>query len=492
MTVPLSLVRLCAGLCAALLLVTACDEDEVGPRCGSPYAGGVIEGQIATGDVQSPAEVSAIDCNSGSTFTTLADDAGRYHLDLPAGAYTLQAEFHWSGYSFAEDYRVFFVHRGPPYDINGGGDTLVVSADTVITADYLMGGLQVQIAMPGYADGSDLSLVGCRIGEGCGPGAAFCFDFGIVLEGETEGGQMLFTAGGIPPGDYLMNLQLPESSGSQSSDWVYQNLWLPDARRPADADTISVPAGGATHYAATIPANPAHLTGSITGSWQEIGRHKPRIFLVTPDSLATVAYFDTRGDGTFDADIQVPEPVRMRISIGGVDRWYPRGSFAEAEILDLGPGASLPPIIVVESGILIEVRSERLPAVWSAKLQLVTPADSRVVAEFAAEDYGNRPFHGFSNLDPGSYWLRILQARSENQVWRPQWYDRVTDPQQATLIHVPGAGGYEQITITLEEGGRIEGAIWCVDTPKTSGVLIYLTSSGDPTTLRRLPLAEDG
>jgi hypothetical protein len=474
------------GLLAALLSSTACNEEGLRAPCGSLRAGGVIEGRVATGDVRPQVRVTADDCAGMGTITTVADETGAFRLELPVGTYILRACCPVKSGSSSPSCTAYFNADGPPYPFEAA-DTLTVTADTLIVADFELGSLEVAIAVPSAAENVRVRLEGVWASEKVDPpGNPLSSPSTFAVYAWVRDGQAVFAIGGLQPGSYTLRMSLPRTSWSQPDEAVTQMVWLPATRRRADADTICVPAGGTAHYEAAIPDNSVRLTGAITGSWQKLYFGGAQITLVAPDSSVTVASFATRSDGTFAADIQVPEPARMLIDIGGNPRWYPRGGFHEAEILDLAPGSSPLPIEVVESGLLLDIQGTFYPARWNATLQLVAPADSRIVAELDASSSGGHAFLGLANLDPGSYLLHILPQSFLSEAWTPQWFDRATDPHEATLIQVPAAGGVERVTITLEEGGRIEGQIWNDDELNPYGVMLYLTAAGDPTTLGRL------
>jgi len=478
--------RYIAALAVMLLAVSACEDEDRSMPCRSLYSGGVIEGHFTCGDVHPEVRVLAGDVASYNSFGTVVDASGSYRLEVPSGTYALYAEIAESGGLRFSAAPAFYSVGGPPYGYETRTD-LTVTADTVIVADFALGSMKVALALPTLPPGASVDLEGLRIADDVGPESSLAY-YSFSARGEVQEGQASFAIGGLQPGSYLLKLDLSDRYSWNPPVAVYgHTLWLPPTRQRADAETVVVAAAGTAHFEAQLAVAPAHLTGTVRGSWQELyPRPLPQITLVTPDSSATVATFSTLTDGTFAVAIQMPEPVRMLINIGGSQRWYPAGRFSEGEILELTPGSNLPPIEVVESGIQIDIRNPLYPPTCKGRVQLLSPVGSRVVAETATSNTEGRFPVAFCNLDAGDYWLRILPRLFLDQAWRPQWYDRAAGPEDAVLVRVPPNGGVVPVTLTLEEGGQIAGEIRYMNPQGEHGVILYVTAAGDPTARGRL------
>lgn len=472
------------GALALALLPAAlgCEDEDHGEPCSSAHAGGVIEGRLIAGDVPATAWITASDRTHDDTaFEVETDSAGAFHLDLPVGSYWLTADIDYP----SEARRLYYAAAGPPYTFDAR-DSLEVTTGSAITADFLLGSLRIEVEFPTAVEGSGVRFIGYTANgdvdpQGCPRDFSFLGDTGI------EDGRATIAVGGLAVGSHIVRLRIDTYD---EVDQVTQELWLPAVRSCAEAETIQVTAGATTHYHAAIPSDPARITGSILGSWRELMSGRPVVTLVTPDSSAVVAVLPTRDDGTFEGNILVPEPVRALIEIRDTPRWYPRGSFQEAAVLELAPGVTLPPLVVEESGLILEISHPLHPPTWYVQVQLLSQEQTHVVATLWTSASPTSPFHVFSNLDPGDYWLRILPAHFLSETWRPQWYDRAADQEGATLVHVPAGGGVGRVDISLEDGGRIEGDVRYEVTPTTPAATVYLTEAGDSSALGRRPASE--
>ncbi len=471
-------------LALTLLLVPfGCEDEDHGAPCDDARLGGVIEGRVITGGIPATARITALDRARGdSEFEVGTDSTGAFHLDLPVGSYWLSARV---DRSWAE--KLHYNLAGPPYDL-ARRDSLEVSADSPITADFLLASLRIEIEFPAAVESRGVYVSGYRVTAGGDPQER-PRDGSFYQATEVENGRAIVAIGGLAPGAYLAYMR----TDTWAEDWLLtQELWLPAARSCAEAETIQVAVGTTTQYYAAIPGDPARITGSIVGSWRELATRRPMITLVVPDSAAVVAVLPVGDDGTFATNVLVPEPVRALIDIGGTQRWYPHGSFQESAVLDLVAGATLPPIVVEESGLLLEVSHPLHPYTEDARVQLLSREQAQVVATLPIPGAPAGPFHAFSNLDPGDYWLRIAPSQFLWVDWRPQWFDRAAGQDGAALVHVPAGGGVGRVSIVLEDGGRIEGEVSFEITPATPAATAYLTEAADPLSLGHRPASGTG
>lgn len=459
---------------ALALAAAGCEDDR---SCQPDSPAGVIAGRVATGDVPTVVEVAAHGLDRSQSYVVETDSTGAYRLNLPEGDYVLVA----SPLDPSLDVGGFpYNAGGPPYPWDAA-ETLTVTADTLIHADFRLSSLSIEISVPQALDYNWFRIRGFLAGDEVGPDG--CPGYPVFSSWITVvDGRAAVAVGGIEPGVMLLRAELGTVTQGSSCQ---QALWLPAARGCADAESVTVPVDGAAHYQTTLPAQAARVTGSVTGSWQAMSGLRPQIDLVAADSSAQLATLSASSDGTFVADILLPAPARACVSIGRNKRWYPRGSFQEAAVLELAPGATLPPIEVVEGGIILGIDFPLHPIDWIADVELFAPGeeDAAVVLRFQADD--DQPYRAFANLDPGDYHLYITPVVPLRVDWRPQWYDRAPTRETAALVHVPANGSIARADVTLEVGGRIEGGVWFVPAPCVSSAVLYLTAADDPSLVGR-------
>src|SRR5262249_8169067 len=95
--------------------------------------------------------------------------------------------------------------------------------------------------------------------------------------------------------------------------------------------------------------------GTIRGSWQIAHAPRPRIQAYVSEDRES-AEASSESDGSFDLLLLDLQPVRLRVSIEGVDRWIGGGTFEAASTFRIRSGQHVAGVSVVEGGILCDLR----------------------------------------------------------------------------------------------------------------------------------------
>lgn len=466
-----------------LLSLLSCSESDRLLDCEEPVALGTVQGQVQLDGVQAHVRIAAYSPSWAPIrkIETDVEPDGSYQLLLPIGAYCLEALV-LPDRCCTPLREYYYNEEGPPYSYSER-DTLCVTEDAIITADFILGNAVAHLTLPDELEGETVLLHLCpeRYAEDLYCSLRF-------TEGETiTDGHATFQFIALEPGAYKARLSI----GTYASSMPTQSVWLPPTRNRSLASIIDVPAAGTVTTELSYPDPPATIHGQITGSWSELGVYGPILKLVSQDSSSAIATLPTQQDGNFEGMIFYPEPVKIQVDINGSQSWYGGTEFANASVIDLQPGETSPAIEVIESGLLLDIREPTYQRCWRANVQLVNPQDQTVMRQITVLGSSRRPFYAIPNLDAGEYLLRIVPNRFLQFNWLGQWYDGVSSPEEATPIVIPPEGGIENVRIALSEGGRIAGTIWYENETGIFGVLVYVTRADDPAGLGYIHPGED-
>jgi len=459
-----------------LVGVVACTEEDPTVLCPT-CEGGFIAGQITWGGIP-PArvELRAIRVDVPDSMGLVGAEAvaapdGSFAVGVPAGQYLLMAEVDVDHHprGSANSVRYYYRSAGAPYS-STLRDMLVVRAGERTNADFRLGSVRIELDVPEALVGQTLRLELSTEEDGLSQ-----LGFALSEVGRHE----TIEFGGLQPLSHHAKLMIRGNDPHQPSP-AEQGIYLPAAYRLEEAVSHEVPATGTGAWSIALDPGCARLAGRVRGSWLDREPRRPELELWSPDSSYQVAEIQCNADGLFDHLIFAPEPARMMVRIDEVERWYGGDSFASAEVLELGPGVSLPAIEIVESGLLLEIEDESQDESWGARIDLHDPLDLRVRQTlFLSGRWGTRRY-ALHNLRPGSYLIRIRPESFLRERWLGQWFDAADDPAGARAVTVPADGGMHQIEITLQAGGRIEGTIEYPQDDRLNAVRVYLTDGSDP------------
>lgn len=459
---------LVTGLLAACLAwVPGCDEDCVTDGCASPRPAGVIRGRVDVGPMAFAGSVYieelGLPGSAGFQECAPIEADGSYSLTVPFGSYALAIGMSdgATGYS-----GVLYVRSGnrwgPGYS---APDTLVLDAEQPVLAleDLALGSLEVTLSVPEGLEGSGVALLPehAALVQG-GP-----YWHWPYLLAEVAGGVAHFEIPAFLPG--VCRLRFSVDSGSYS-----QYFYYPGTLDREEADSLRVEARAVTRCSMDLSALSARLSGSVRGSWQLLDRRRPRVTLVTIDSIL-VASEGCSANGEFDLGMLCPEPVKLLLDIDGIQRWVGGVSFAQAEVFDLAPGSDLTFGELTENGLFVHLdlpdplteSALRLVFHDAASLApvLTTPVQTRGDARLVC-----------SNLPAGTYRIRIDNPYLASPAVS-QWFDRAGDIESATVVTIPDGGQVAEIWATLEPGGELAGDVAVPGGDPYPSVVVYITDA---------------
>jgi hypothetical protein len=421
---------LAAGLLAGLI---GCESDDL--LSPSDY-GGWIEGYVTDGDPEdlrgNTVRVEHLAWDGVVTdYTTETDDDGYYRIGVPNG----RAVIRTSGY------RTLYYREGGVTTWSSDADTLLVDG-LVSRADFACGRVRVVVA-DGLEHLSSWRRFGLAVpvdpGNGW-DGVRALFDNDFV----QADGVLVAEARMIAPGRYLATAR---GSGQET------NFYLPGTFRPADADSLVITAAAQTNYTTTTP-EPASLSGSVLGSWQDLGLAPPSVTVCLQDG-GVVLRASCDDAGRFDitlpaaGDFQLVAAVldtagRLRspgLWVGGPDQ-------DSAQVFSLDVGQSQAGIELVEGG-----------------LALALPGDpTRTSFTIGVHDADGRPLQTLHYDEPQPAVIAGLAAGryrlfvdTDGQAV-PAFHDGATSLEDATAVEVQ-TGEVMPVVVTLVAGGRIEGRL---------------------------------
>jgi hypothetical protein len=429
-------------LLAATLLLAGCGEEKI----YRPGADGRIAGRVLGPD--GPVEdmrvhVESADPGLGYDLRGEAqtDTAGRYEFPLPAGAYLLEvrpSDYGW--YAWQSRSGLTFLYEQ--------AETLRVVRNETTVVDFVVGAVSIDIEPPDET--GDFRIIGSLYVAATGKHVATVYP----IAGSSP--PVSFRLGSFPPFAYRISLEIDPSSYSGES-----TVWLAAALSAAEADSFLVEPLKTTYVQKTLP-EPGRLQGQVTGCWDVVDTDPPSVHAYAA-SDEQVAYASVSDDGRFDIPIFAPGTVRLRLyrhwSSGA---WIGGATYEEATEfrVDMGTITDVEPIL---SGcVLCRVEDPPTSAYSSARLSLYAANSAEVVS---STNSSSGHFATFEGLDLGTYFLKVTGFA--DAAWRPQWYDRSATREGATPIVIEGGGDVADITITLEEGGRILGHAWNDEAPRT-------------------------
>ena len=399
-------------LSALILCGLACGDRTVEP-CDDTYDVGAVEGfvTIAGEGVATSIGVRPYDGPQQGrqilTFESAAD--GFYRVDLPNGLYR------------------FYV---PPS-----------TATTVTTMKY-RDSVQVeskiaQLNIPRTRFHVRLTFPEMMNGKRC----RGCLDGAerFTMDEEIVDGKVDLIAPIIPPGDYQFYINLQTDK-----------FWLPGSFDPSEAETFTLTASDSMLITKSF-ASYATISGTITGSWKVTDVGTPTVTAFCADSTL-VGATSVNTSGEFLLELFEAQPIKLLVSIGGIDNWIGDETFESATLYNLQAEEQLTGITYIESGISCQIIARDPLNVSVVSVILIDENDR----EYRPDDFWHSEV-AISNLRPGSYKMYIFgYCREQN--WAPQWYDGADEGDEATLIDL-GEGGHTQLMMELRSGGLIEGNV---------------------------------
>ncbi len=361
---------------------------------------------------------------------TRSDANGLYRLALPPGTYRMELN----------------PRSDLGYTSSGVRDTVRV-ASGVRFLNLLRGTLIAHVAIPGAPNGERFS---CTVQPSLSLGLS-------TVNAVAQDGRIEFEFPIVEPGTYRLRLRSDGPSG----------FWLPGTSDPGAADAVIVGTKQATVYETRV-RNYAVISGTIRGSWKEAGASPPRILAHTLAGRE-IGRTGSADDGSFTLVVFDVQPVRLQVSITGIERWIGGDTFETATTFRLRQEQHFEGVSVVEGGILCQLEGPGLLSSYRAEVVLQEKSGRTYAADAAYEN----PI-SICNLPPGSYRLYVHgDCDGDGEPWASQWYDNADSMAAATFIEV-AEGHATRVTMSLDHDGRIEGRVLdAAGQPSPAALVVY-------------------
>ncbi len=423
---------------------------------------GSIQGQVNTGGLPVEAVIVAKrimeDVRSTSAFETSPAEDGHYSVDVPAGRYIISVQINRGQY-------YFYTASGLSYG-QLPADTLMVDAYvSPVEIDFDLGGMALTVDLSDQLDGeTGTAILHLRDAVDTGYGQSYV-DYGST---EIEDGHLDIQIPGILPGEYQVEIVLGSRIYKCGNHPPYdgEHFWMPDTRDQSNSPWYEILADSVLTLSSEVATEPARIEGRITGAWQEMGLASgPDLSIFSPDSAKVIGGRRVEDDGSFAIDLYIPGPVKLQVTQNGIRQWIGGPTFDQATVYTLQAGQTISDIELVQSGIHFFVDAPILP-VREADFYFYDPTDLTLIAT-ARTSISLKSHIGFPNLWPGDYLIYItpLEYRLGSSSWKPQWFDRATEAEQAQMISIASVGEIVPVDLTLELGGVISGIVEQGDEP---------------------------
>jgi hypothetical protein len=433
-------------LLQGMILLLACGGcDDPVDLCGPQVSAGRIQGQVRTGGLPIDAEIAATriveNTETESDFRAKPDDGGFYELDVPVGRYVVKLRV--DGWRATYDY----VASGLGYGNTKPDTVLVDGPHSPMKINFDLGGLTLRLDLSDDLDGQWGEVFLHRREE---------------IEAEkwnsfVDGGGAYIVNGllevqiaGVLPGEYQVQIEIG----------YRENFWMPGTRYQTESPWYEVVVDSVVSLESELIAPPARIEGRIAGAWLDMGLiYNPELSIVNLDSTEITRPLWVEDDGTFAIDICLPGPVKIRVTQEGIEQWFGGPSFDEATVYTLQSGQTISDIELIQSGIHFYVNAPE-GFVGAARFRLYDPVSLNLLASPYSSSADSRHI-AIPNLWPGEFLISVSPGEWSmgSSIWKPQWFDRATGPEQARTISITTAGEVVGLELVLELGGVISGRV---------------------------------
>jgi len=361
-------------------------------------------------------------------------------MDVPEGDYTIELFVEgpgWGHYSW--------THTGTTYGYDTADTIRVDSAHSPVEIQFELGSIAFDLGVFGALDREHAGLRLHRRDVDKDRSHTYIEDFSL----DIEHGRIRDQVPGVLPGEYLIEIRYLASQ--------QESFWLPFTHDPEQARWYRVGVDSLLTVTLAQDFSPAHIRGSVTGAWQELGFSPPMVFFVSPDSVL-IAHADVRTSGEFDVPLYVLGPLKIGIE-QSIRQWVGGTDFQNATVFHPQPGGTISGIHFTQSGIRFHLN---VPGDYaeSVSFELRDAASSALIGTVATWPAYER-YAAVTNLAPGEFLIYISPSRLDlgQALWRPQWYDRAAAVQDAKRVTVSYSGEVINCDLFLELGGSIAGEV---------------------------------
>jgi hypothetical protein len=430
---------------ACILLVSfitiSCDNDS--STCAPIVPSGTIAGLISHGaaDVEIEIHVETAfpqDDISGSYRMNLSA-MDTFEITVPEGEYILNARFNYEDYSSVTLY--YSNEMGCTFWQDA--DTVRVMANETVRADFVTGSATLTLAIPGVTDIEEI-----RLEPVVANSSKFLSTRSYV---ESSNGIYTFHFPDLPPVPlyFAINLDQPNSE---------RTFYLPQAAHTDSAQIFNILPRTESSYSVDI-SQQATISGTINGSWQDLGASAPLVSLYSVQSGRRISRATTDDLGNYTANMFAPESLQIRVDVDHISNWI-GGSTVEGPTIYVPEfGAPITDANHLESGFRVDVSDPANDEAQSFYLEVYTAEDLGYPVARRRRTFSPQLTANISNLDPGEYCIRIAHSSSRFSVpWYSQWYPGVDDIAYAEPVTIDAAGSITDLSFNLSPGGVIQ--IW--------------------------------
>ena len=452
--VPKVQMLVAASLCVLLsVLACGCDPE---CNCNVPLCPGedrlrgtVTGGQGPLADVAVLAVYNGPQENYRATVEAKTDADGSFVLDLAPGKYLVGIRPPSGGD------RVYYSSSGPTWS-SSAASLVTVFADQETVIDFVLGAIALEVQLPEALASEDIRFY-------IKP-AQSSHVIADLLSGSNQGDHRTVTFDGLVEGSYQAFLS-PYLQAQRLYNCV---VHLPPVLDPAQHAILSVRPGELVSWEGTLP-DPGEMRGTVTGDWLSLDLGEPSVSLWGPDSTLFLRT-EANKDGEFRFPVFMQGETRMRVELDDAARWVEGATFSEARAYAITPGMETVADPIPLGGVICHLSGEE--AGWpAAELDIY----DRTGSFWAGIEHPVPGRFTIPNLRAGVY--RLFVDRRADASWRPQWYDRAVNSNEATPIEILNDGTVVNITIVLEKGGSIAGRVFDADDSPASFARISATSS---------------
>ncbi len=444
---------LLAILLLALGFLSGCEDDD---PCLPLVPAGRITGHVSAGGVPSDLVVRAVPLADGlageALFETVVDFYGQYSLDLPEGSYHAKLSVGWGGQSYDYCGAEMGYGQREPAVLEVGNGTIIENVD------FSLGSLRVQVGLSHELDG-EIGEVELHLRDAVevptGP------TYLHRAQGTITDGALDLTLLGVLPGEYQVEVILGRRIYACVCPYDGEHVWLPGQWGAGDSPWITCPADSLVSVSMELTSEPAFIEGRLGGAWQDLGWEPPEISIVTPDSVLVMGPRRAMGvDGEFSIPLHCGGEVKLVVSHEGVESWVGGDDFASASVFQVTPGQTIAGVEMESSAVQLTVADNGL-FFWGSTVELYDPVSRRMVAVSEPWVFSQSTTRTLPGVKPGEYLMRIDSSYITRGMssWRPQWYDRRSAMDGATVITVPEGGALLSLAVTLERGGALAGEV---------------------------------
>jgi len=430
------------GLALGLaLLGAACGRGTI--ECPLEAVGARVVGRVTTGGLEVSGRITATPVDRSGRIETEPAADGTYQLDLPAGDYYFELRVDGIGETYV------YSDGGPRSGFQLRDTVSVREGAAPLVLDWPLGGVRIDVGVPVRYEGQDVRLNLRRVRDDT-PDAV------IAVVTEVEGGRLRLDLPGVRPGLVMFEAGFGQGFSGYEAE---QHVWWPGVADSTDSPPFPVAVDSLTSIRGDLDLSPTRIHGILGGAWRGLGLVSgPTLAFFAADSTLIQDRIYVFPDGAYSLDLLLPRPFKVLASYGSADVWFGGDGFETATLFTPPSGGEMT-LPTVSPGALRFDLGLDAPDPGGVQVEVHRAADGALLGE--AFMVAAHPYRILPLIAPGEYLLRLRPDTWGwgTTTWRPQWYDRAVDMDEALLVAVPASGDLVTLDLTLEAGGEMSGVV---------------------------------